>query len=577
MGIMHNRNLLKSAFLSSLFLGMFLTATAQTVTEEEVTVIAPYSPRIAKARKIISFPESEINTVTKFKLEYYTNPKLISTTFELEDLKAARYLSPKEQKYKQNIIRGGLGLYTTPFAEVFLSRQWNSKFTFGVHAKHYSSKATVDNYSYSGFSKTGIEIWSKQTETKNVLWFSGFFNRDAFHYYGFQTHNYIWDSEILPDFEKLTAQTFSEAGVNFDFFNISNKTKQNLKVSGTYRYFWDKFDNNENLIYLKGNYQYPIEFLGLKNQYLGIGSDIKLAITNWIEPTQSSPGDPISMVSLLKMRQQFFHGKADLKLSYNIQFDRFNFQAGAIVSAGLDSTSTLKIYPDFLLTANVVKNTLDVYAQFDGGLISPSYYSLSRENPYVSAFVPLSYSSRNHRIKGGLTTNISGIVDIHLWGSTENLQNDVFFTTDTSKIYNNQFKLIYDSVQLLQFGGDLKLDLGDTDVGFLLVYQKYTTTSEEYAWYKPEWKWEIYGDYWLYDNLKLNMTLKGQSAVWAKDAASLRKIGSWYDLSMGANYHFNRDFSAFISMSNMLNQNYKLWYNYPEKGFGAMIGVNYSF
>ena len=102
-------------------------------------------------------------------------------------------------------------------------------------------------------------------------------------------------------------------------------------------------------------------------------------------------------------------------------------------------------------------------------------------------------------------------------------------------------------------------------------------TAEELAWYQPDWTWKITADYWLYDNLRLNIALNGQSSVWIKEGEALRKIISWSDLSIGANYHFDKDFSAFISLSNVLNQNYQLWYNYPVKGMGAMIGVSYAF
>ncbi|MDA3906925.1 MAG: hypothetical protein PF484_12705 [Bacteroidales bacterium] len=574
---MYNRNFLKSVLVSSLLLCIVLIANAQTITEEEVTVVAPYSPRIAKAKKIISFPESELNTITKFKLDYYTNPKLISTTFELEELKAARYISPKDPKYKQNIVKGGLGLYITPYAEVFLNKQWNNSLAFGVHAKHLSSNASVENYSSSSFSKTGIDVWSKKTIGKKVFWVSGFYERDAFHYYGFKTREFIWNSDVLPDFDAISAQIFSDVGFNFNIHNIINRKNGNINVNGSYRYFWDKFSNNENLININGVYQRPFNFLGLKNQFVGIGSDIEIAITNWVAPTQIGLGDPTDMVGLSKMKQQIFHGKADLQMFYTIQFDRFDFKAGAVLSAGIDSTSTLIIYPDILLNVNVVKNALDFYVKLDGGLISPSYYSISRENPYVSAFIPLKYSSRTFRLKGGLTANLGGIADFHLWGSTEGLNNDVFFTTDTSRVYNNQFKLIYDSVEVLKIGSDLRIRLGEAFVGFQLIYQKYSMAKEEYAWYKPNWSWNISADYWLYDNLKLSLVLKGQSEVWGIEGKVKRKIGSWSDLSLGANYHFDHNLSAFINLNNILNHNYQQWYNYPVKGFGAMIGVNYAF
>ena len=485
--MMYTQNILKSVIVSVLFLSLGLMVNAQTITEEQVTVIAPYSPTISKAQKINNFPTSEESAVTKFKLEYYTNPKLISTTFELEELKAAKYISPKEPKYKQNIIKAGLGMYTTPYAELFLNGNINKNLIVGLHAKHLSSKASVADYGYSGFSNNGAEIWTKKTGTKNVLWLSGFYQRDVFHYYGFRPDDYIPISDGVeplphmdaPDFDGRTEQIFSDAGFKFNLYNTANNKKETFNVDGSYRHFWDKNTNRENLINLSGKYQRPIELLGIKNQFAEIGLDTEVAITNWEEPSQMMKPQPVNTV--LYSPQQFFHGKVDLALSYNVQFDRFDLKAGGVISVGLDSSSTLKVYPDVLLDVNIIKSVLDMYVQFDGGLISPSYYSVTRENSFVSAFLPLKYSSRKYRLKGGLKVNVAGKADIHIWGSTESLQNDIFFTSDTNGIYSNQFRLLYDDVELLQIGGDVRVGAGNVLVGLQLSLCFYFSRYCEYC------------------------------------------------------------------------------------------------
>jgi hypothetical protein len=563
----------KSAFIA-LFLGLGFIAFSQNITEEEVTVIAPYSPKLSKAQKISEFPKNEENTNSKFKLEYYTSPKLITTDFNLEPLKAARYISPRKPKYKQNVVRAGMGLYTTPYAELFLSGKLNRNFTLGLHIRHLSTKATLDDYAYSGFSKTGAEVWTKKTGKKNVLWVAGFYQRDAFHYYGFKPNNFLSNFSSIPDFDELSKQVFSDAGLKFNMASTVNRKNEIYRIDGSYRNFRDAYSNNENLIHLKGSYQRPIDFLGLKNQTSGVDLTTDVAITNWNKFTQDrNPG----LASLAPTAQNFFHGKADLSLFYRIEFDRFDFKAGAVLAVGLDSTSTIKIYPDFRLNANIVKHILDVYIQFDGDLISPSYYSISRENPFVSAFSNLNYSSRTYRLKGGINTNILGKVDVHLWGSFENILQDMFFVSDGNAVFNNQFVPLYDDADLMQIGGDIKVDIGQASVKFEAKYQEYSLTNEAEAWYKPKWSGQLSGSYWLWDNLQLNLAVKAQSKVWAKTVLGKQELDAWYDVSLGGNYYFNKELSAFLSFNNILSQNYQLWYNYPVKGFRAMVGVSYAF
>lgn len=572
---MYRTKIISKVIIASLFLACGWSAQAQTITEEQVTVIAPYSPTITKAQKIPEFPAAETNTNSKFKLEYYTNPKLMATHFELKDLQAARYVSPNNPKYKQNVIKAGFGLYTTPYAELFLNGKLNSNWTVGLHARHLSSKASVKDFGYSGFSQNGAEFWTKNIGKRKVVWLSGFYQRDAYHYYGFHPDDYLTQYVTPPDFDSLTAQTFSDAGLKFEVFSTQGQTKNGFKIDGQYRYFWDKFNNLENLVDLNGTFRRPIEFLGLKNQSVGVGLNTEVVVTNWKANTQ--PLNFVPQTNSIYSPQNFFHGKIDLRGFYNIAYDRFDFKAGAVLSVGLDSTSTIKVYPDFRVKATIISNVLDYFLQFDGKLMSPSYYSLTRENPFVAANVPMKYTSQTYRIKTGFNVNIAGIADVKLWGSKERLQNAAFFTSDTTSLYNNQYWLLYDDADRLQIGGDVEVNYKGVDFNFQLVYQDFTPDNERQAWYKPSWTSRVEASYWLYDNLMLSIEVQSRSKVWAKVGNTEQQLKGWMDIGAAANYHLNKQFSAFVQLNNLLSQQYQLWYNYPVKGFGAMAGVSYAF
>ncbi|HAG15317.1 MAG TPA: hypothetical protein DCG69_02175 [Bacteroidales bacterium] len=566
---MRRLNFKKLFILSAIFFGLALDSVGQTVPEEQVTVIAPYNPSISKAQKINSLPANETNANSKFRLDYSTNPKLISTTFNLKELKAAQYLSPKTPQSKQNVVRVGAGLYTTPLAELSLNGKLKKDFTLGLHLRHLSSKASVDDFAYSGFSNNNVDFSVKKTGINSLLAVSVFYQRDAFHYYGFRPGHF----PVFVNLDSLTKQLFSDAGFRIKFQKAQNAKKELFEIDGAYRYFQDNFLNIENLINISVSYQRPFEFLGIKKQFVGLNSNTEIAITNWENYTQEQAVD----VALANLSQQFFHGKTDLNLFYSLQYDRFNLKIGGGLSVGLDSSSTIKIYPNIELRANIIKNVLDTYILFDGGLISPSYYSLSRENPFVNAFLPLNYSSRDFRLKAGLKANILGQVDVHLWGSKENISDKLFFVSDTNGFFSNQFSLIYDDVELLQIGGNVAVNIGKASVGMELNYQKYTLAVQAQAWYQPQLKGQLSADYWLYDNVKLSMDIKGQSIVWAKVGENSYQIDPWVDLSLGGNYYFKKDLHAFVQINNVLSKKYEIWYNYPVKGFGAMLGISYAF
>ncbi len=560
----------------SILLIMGLHVKAQTVTEEQVTVIAPYNPTVSKAQKINDIPAIEEQQVSRLKPLYSIHPQLMNTPFSVEELKAAPYQSMGPSSNKQNYFVAGMGLYTTPYAELFLNTQLKRNYAIGIHSSYLSSKASVSDYAYSGFSENNVEIWAKKTESYYKWGIGAFYQRDMFHYYGFKPNDIPAGTfSTMPDFRAVSEQIFSDAGFKFNFQNTINSTREGLSLKGSYRNFWDNYANREHSVNVDATLKKPFQFLGIQEQSANVNLKSELVFTNWENETQTSNTSLLGASP--QAAQEFFHGKTELALNYSIEMDRVKFRAGALLAVGLDSTSTLKVYPDFLLDLNIVPEFLDLYVRYSGELKSPSYYSLTRENPYVSAFLPLEYSSSTNKIKAGLKANIVDKVAIILWGSTEQISNASFFTSDTSGVYTNQFNLIYDDVDLIQVGGEAKFSMEQISIGMQVLYQQYTTTVEAEAWYKPDWSVQLDGAYWLFDNLKLSATLKTQSKVWAKEGLLKHELDNWVQLNLGADYHFNKKLSAFARLNTIFSKNKQMWYNYPVNEFGAMFGASYRF
>jgi outer membrane receptor protein involved in Fe transport len=49
------------------------------------------------------------------------------------------------------------------------------------------------------------------------------------------------------------------------------------------------------------------------------------------------------------------------------------------------------------------------------------------------------------------------------------------------------------------------------------------------------------------------------------------------DLSAGAEYKINKQFSAWINVNNILNDKYERWHNYPVYGLNLSGGVLINF
>ena len=58
---------------------------------------------------------------------------------------------------------------------------------------------------------------------------------------------------------------------------------------------------------------------------------------------------------------------------------------------------------------------------------------------------------------------------------------------------------------------------------------------------------------------------------------SSRPLTGGTDLSAGAEFKINKQFSAWINLNNILNDKYERWHNYPVYGVNATAGILINF
>jgi len=79
------------------------------------------------------------------------------------------------------------------------------------------------------------------------------------------------------------------------------------------------------------------------------------------------------------------------------------------------------------------------------------------------------------------------------------------------------------------------------------------------------------GRYGLAPNFSVLSTFSGEP--WLKR----EKMKDIHNVTLRGNYVFNKSFSIYVQMSNLLNQKYDYWYTYPEQGIGAVGGFTFVF
>jgi outer membrane cobalamin receptor len=55
------------------------------------------------------------------------------------------------------------------------------------------------------------------------------------------------------------------------------------------------------------------------------------------------------------------------------------------------------------------------------------------------------------------------------------------------------------------------------------------------------------------------------------------ELDGFFDINLGADYAISEKFSVFLTATNLLNNNYEIYYSFPVQGINVMAGVVLKF
>jgi len=535
---------------------------------EEVMVIAPFSPSIAKANKLNFSPAMDTNTAHKLKIDYLTQPKLFATNFSLEKLTAAKFIDKRSTKYAQNFVKAGFGMYMTPYAELVINNKLSNESVIGVHIRHLSTDGDIQDMAFSGHSLSSAEVWTKHIKRKQTTKIALDYRRNQIHYYGFFPEDYPLDlAATTNNFKEDINQVYSHVGLNVDVLGTFDTRQRDWAVKLGYQYFWDHYNSQEHLVDINAHMERAVAWLDAKNQYAGIEF-----ATQTYYSTQNFSGQFPAVDST----SGYFHGLYDLTPYYYVAYGGVQVQIGAKVSMGLDTNTRVAVAPMVKLEVGLLENQLNLYAKVDGGFENNSIASLVKENYFVSPLVHLKYSRTKYRVRAGFKGHVFSYLDYHIYAETAAFEDMPMFVTDTTARFDNSFAVIYDGGQKLGAGAELLFKTDRWDVNLYAHYNSFTMDTATRAWQKPEFSYQLKVSYEVLENLKVTGLLLGQSKMYALYQVE-KTVDAWMDFNLMLDYHLSKNLGVFLNINNIFSNEYQLWYGYPVQGFGVMGGLHFAF
>ncbi|MCU0370852.1 MAG: hypothetical protein MUC31_05510 [Bacteroidales bacterium] len=532
---------------------------------EEVTIIAPYIPSIGDAVKIPFRPEiaPQEQEAPDFTYDYVT--KKLETRLELDPVEPMKYSEGRKEDLYRNYARAGFGNYVTPYLDFMASSLESEKYQFGARISHLSSQGKIKSYPPSAYSHNLVSVFGRAFTKTHTLAADAGYKRDVVHCYGFRPDSFPETEFTKDDLRQRYQHLYGtvEFGSNF-----KDAYKLNHLFSLGLHYYSDRYETRESQVDIG---------VKLDKAFKTGGNDFRHSFAVDLGMDYLNFRDSISSSHPL-----FFL----VSPVYRFGFGQYGFEAGLNINMNAGNSATgsgfgMDVFPLLKASVVIVEGQVKAFAEISGKRTINSFRSLTGTNPFIISTPRVTYTDEKIRIGGGITGNTGGLnfLAAAFYSYTTDMP---LFVTDTLLPLQNRFDVIYDDMNLLQIKASLDyVKISQLTARLMASFFQYIPKDEEKAWQMPNFEIGLDAGYTLQDKYTIRASFLALGPKYAKTfndgQVSSVKMGGAFDLGIGFEYKINTMISAFLNASNILNQNYQRWYQYPVQGTLVMAGVNVTF
>ena len=552
-------------FISTiLFSTSMFAQTDPELPSEQVEVIKIFEAQLTDSEKVPVSPEMP-EVKSTIKEQRYEVP---SRTFNLEyPAPRIRPISYKSEEEIPDVYNAyaklGAGLPRSIYGEgaynTTIKRSSNSSYDLGLNLLHHSADYSSNNVENQSFGMT-------KAEGNGTYYFEeGFavganlgYTSDRVQYYGYNFDDFY--SGPTPSKES-TRQLFSIFDLGAKIFN-GERTAGDLNYSAGFDFYGmgDEFASKEN------------------------GFDLKLNATKWIKDQHSFDlgirTDFTWYNDTMEVSQTLHNFTISPSFTYHL--DMFKVKLGGKVISNDDE---FEIFPDAEAVLNLTGNELALYVGVEGGYKKNTFRSLADYNPFIHTRLPDNTlrNTRYFNVYGGVRGNLK-IFEYSAqvgYKPTNDLPMYLLRNFDSKQpIYD--FVIIYDDVDVINISGSITANpLRGLQLVGTVSQNIYDPKVQEKAWHLPATEVNLQAIYTSPDN-----KLKGTAQLFLQDGVATttsfipgryENLNTLFDLSIGAEYWFVKNFGAFMQLNNLFDNTRYRWYFYPTYGINVLGGITFRF
>ena len=545
-----------------IFSSFNLWAQDQDLDVQEVDVVEQFVPTIPPARKIVDIPKISDTVKVQKKVYYSTLSKQYQTAYQIDTIRAAKIKGEPIPRLHQTYLKLGLGNTAMPSFEGYYNSLRNKQSSYGIKVGYHNSPAKVEGYD-AGFQQTNLAAYGK-----GVLDF-GIVNANIS-----RTGN-VFSAHGMQD--GLSEQQIHQYW-GYSQLNMSLQSKHNSR--DRLRYFTSIHLSDLNEM-TENNYGFESMLkkrFGTYDYSLGFKADLY---------TNNTASDIA------------FEADATREGVYTLSPRFYGDFYGVKASAGFDEvinnsmTDTVNLnfhfFPQLYVKYDVVPKILHLYGGVSSGLQKNSYWSLSKENPFVLNALRYDGDALEFQntssidFYAGLNTYFNSDVRLGAELSFAKRKDMAFFARNENPNYFlNKFSVLYDDVKHLSVKVNTNWNPSERKgVYFSLVYNHYKLVKLNYPSGLPSFEMNLNGFYNLGDKIIGHVDIYSSFKRMAERIGQLDyaikniDLGNIIDFDLKVEYRYNKVLSAYLSGKRLIG-GYEIWQNYPVIPRQIQLGISYQ-
>lgn len=529
----------------------------KTAVTEEVEVVRSYKPVLADAVKIRRSPNLNDTKPFSPQVKYDLIDKRLELNSGIRELEAQKLAKEIEAQRKNNFAKLGFGNLGTGLAQLNIATGQDPALQAGFNFNHLSMSGKENQQK---ISKQSLSGYGRSIGDAVVLEGKLGYDRLATYFYGTDPLN--------------TFQNLSPEKQRFNYFNaegsLFNRTDADDETSFTYAakasgyIFNNLFKAKENSVIISGG-------LGKDLNKFHLGANAVVDITTSKDLAYSFNNNLFKLNPYIKIQTEL------LKLTGGVNYvNEFG------------NNQRIHIFPTASLDFMLIKNYLTIFGNFGGNVEKNTLKAFSDINPYLNQNIALKNTVDKFNISGGVRGTFAPNIGYKAMVSYKTIGDLAYFITDSTD--RNKFNVDYltGNTKVIGFDGEVNISFSEAfNLDSKISLKQYDNTTESYIWLHPGFILQSTASFKIVDKVTISGDLLFQgetkAKIWDKPSNfpnptfNVKTLNAFADISVGADYQYNKQISAFFRVNNILGNDYQRLPYYNNYGINILGGLSYGF